>query len=398
MCLIVNFEPKYTISQELMDNFAKRNNDGYGFMWIQDNRLCHMKFGPDKMQDLYAMYQSVKDYSGFLHLRMRTHGNINQDMAHPFNCGFGIYMMHNGVLDDKGEDKSKSDTWNFVNNILNPLFKQSKNPHRLIRSTAFSDLIHKYLGYSNRVVIGDRGGWQLFNSNTWVTIKNEKTGCKGMLVSNSYAWNEDSFGRAVSGHLLPAPRSGGYYYGHVIQDAAKAVSVPSNSKIMEDDDDEDIFPISPRRHRRPQDMKQSVLYPAPNPRQVEEFLQAHFFTLGRAWYADAYGKVFKKRPDGGLDRRADLDESEQFWDTFDADLILSYGEWISEKQNLDIDTTRNTHILPVGTKEDKPKPSQLVLNWANKSPDQIKEDLAKFPDQAADAIVALTHEPIHQVQ
>src|SRR5574343_1935068 len=171
MCLIIHLKPEFNISKELMDNFANRNTVGFGMMWIQDNRLCHMKFGPDMMKDLYAMYKSVKPYEGFIHLRMRTHGNTNQEMAHPFNCGYGIYLMHNGVISDStGEDKSKSDTWYFVSNILMPLFKMSKNPHKLIRSMAFSDLIHKYLGYNNRVVIGDRGGYMIYNEKAWHTI------------------------------------------------------------------------------------------------------------------------------------------------------------------------------------------------------------------------------------
>lgn len=381
MCLIINFQPKYNISKALMDNFAKRNNDGFGMMWIQDNRLCHMKFGPDKMQDLYAMYESVKAYEGFIHLRMRTHGATNQDMAHPFNCGFGIYMMHNGVISDStGEDKSKSDTWYFVNNILTPLFKMSKNPHKLIRSLAFSDLIHKYLGYSNRVVIGDRGGWQIFNSNSWHVIDNVATEVKGMLVSNTYAW-DTNFGKTYTYSLPSPPPARNKNYG----------------LIQNDDEDDDVFPTT-RRHRTRHTTQTAnhVLYPAARKEEMEEFLKAHFFPLGRDFYADAYGKVYKKRKDMGVDRRSDLDDNDQFWNSFENEQLEALGRWMADANDLEYDT------LPVPPKGDKaaptPKASQLVLNWQNKSAEQIKEDIKNHPDQAAEAIVALTHEPVHQVQ
>lgn len=323
MCLIINIQPKFSISKELMDNFAKRNNDGFGMMWIQDNRLCHMKFGPDKMQDLFSMYESIKAYEGFIHLRMRTHGHTNQEMAHPFNCGYGIYLMHNGVISDStGDDKSKSDTWYFVNNILIPLFKMSKNPHKLIRSLAFSDLIHKYLGYSNRVVIGDRGGWMMFNSKTWYTISEEKTGCKGMLVSNTYAWDENAY--------KPRRDYGHNYTVHSSNERWKN----RNYGLMEDDEIEYIPPPPPKT------TQSSFHIPGPSPASVAEFLEAHFYNLGRNWYADAYGKVYKKRLDNGLDRRADLDEDEQFWNTFSHDMVMAYGEWMSDKHNLDLDTSK----------------------------------------------------------
>jgi hypothetical protein len=380
MCLIVNFEPKYNISKELMDNFAKRNNDGFGLMWIQDNRLCHMKFGPDKMDQLYAMYESVKAYSGFLHLRMRTHGDTNQDMAHPFNCGFGIYMMHNGVLDAKGEDKSKSDTWYFVNQVLNPLFKNSKNPHKLFRSSAFSDLIHKYLGYNNRVVIGDRGGWQIFNSNSWYEIKEEVTGCKGMLVSNTYAWSE------------PTPKKSGVvvggYYGHHQQRLASPAA--SNARLFPEIDDEDDYGTLYGRHvveRKPEP-------PKPSSKVVQDYIAKHFFFLSPIWCANAWGKVFKKEPEGGLTRHSELDENDKFWNIFDKDKLAEYGEWMAEQHNLELDTSKTM----ASARKRKPKASQLVLNWQNKSPDQIKDDMIQYPDVAAEAIVALTHEPVKSVQ
>lgn len=391
MCLIVNFQPKFNISRPLMDNFAKRNNDGFGMMWIQDNRLCHMKFGPDKMQDLYAMYESVKAYEGFLHLRMRTHGATNQDMAHPFNCGFGIYMMHNGVLDAKGEDLTKSDTWYFVNNVLSPLFKMSRNPHKLIRSMAFSDLIHKYLGFNNRVVIGDRGGWQIFNSNSWHVIDNIATEVKGMLVSNTYAW-DTQFGKTYT-YNLPSPPPARHW--------PKATN--QNYGLIQDDDDEDadVFPsetaVTRRKRVASTQTANHVLYPAARKEEIEEFLKAHFFPMGRDFYADAYGKVYKKRKDHGVDRRSDLDDNEQFWNSFTNEQLELLGRWMADANDLEYDTLpvgKDTTNSPTAT----PRASQLVLNWQNKSADQIKEDLKQHPDQAAEAIVALTHEPIHQVQ
>jgi hypothetical protein len=386
MCLIINFKPEQPISAELMEVFAKRNNDGFGIMWIQDNRLCHIKYGPDKMEMLWPTYENLKAYEGFIHLRMRTHGDTNQEMAHPFNCGYGIYMMHNGILDVTGEDKSKSDTWHFVKRIVQPLFEQSRNPHKLFRSQAFADLLHKYMGTNNRIVIGDRGGFMLFNPNAWYTIKNENTKAVGLLVSNQYAWSETAFDPKKETNY----NYNSQYYGH------------SRSLLEDESDDDEYFGVAMGSSRKR--MGKHLTY-----NQTNSWLGKHFFNLGKDWWGDRFCHIYKARVLGGIDRRADLDESEQFWNQFDSEVLQDYADWITEKEDADnypltkkaIEDIkkRQEEKFPKKSKEVvKPEPSasQLILNWANKSPEQIKKDMENFPEKAAEAVVALTHEPVKQ--
>lgn len=347
MCLIVNFKPEFDISEDLMKHFAVRNNDGFGIMWIQDNRLCHEKYGPDKMEFLYPLYQNLKQYEGYIHLRMRTHGATNQEMAHPFNCGFGIYLMHNGVLDSKGDDTSKSDTWHFVNNIVSPLFRMSKNPHKLIRSAAFSDLVHKYIGFSNRIVIGDRGGFIRFNESSWHKVSNEYTGVKGMLVSNQYAWSADGYGKPVPEKKLPN------YYGH---------RYTYNMYSSDNDEDEHenlVWGFHDPRKRK----ANTHLFPTITGESLDKALESHFFHLRSCWYGDSQARIYKRRPDSGLDRRSDLDEDNQFWNSMEQQVMENYSNWLFVKNN-------NTHpsSWKHPKKEDKPVPnsSQLNLNLGEK--------------------------------
>lgn len=172
-----------------------RNDDGYGFMWVQDNKIHGLKKSGGTIDELYDKYQELKEFNPFIHLRMRTHGEINDENAHPYFCGYGIWLMHNGVIHHssiKQQDK-KSDTWQFVDNVLNPLFKNSKNPHQLIRSDMFRNVVEHFLGSGNRVVIGDRGGFVLMNEKTWYTVPEYVPGIGGILVSNSYAWSPENF-------------------------------------------------------------------------------------------------------------------------------------------------------------------------------------------------------------
>ena len=195
MCLIIRCEKEKEITKEIMKGMYARNDDGYGFMWVQDNKIHGLKKSGGNIDELYDKYQELKEYNPFIHLRMRTHGEINDENAHPYFCGYGIWLMHNGVIHHssiKQQDK-KSDTWQFVDNVLNPLFKNSKNPHQLIRSDMFRNVVEHFLGSGNRVVIGDRGGFVLMNEKTWYTVPEYVPGLEGLLVSNSYAWSPDSY-------------------------------------------------------------------------------------------------------------------------------------------------------------------------------------------------------------
>lgn len=202
MCLIIRCEQDKELKLHHFKNMYRRNDDGYGFMWVQDNAINGLKRSDATVDELYEKYKELKEFNPVIHLRMRTHGKVNEENAHPYYCGYGIWLMHNGVLHHPSitSNHDMSDTWQFIEQTLNPLFKQTKNPHVLIRTEAFKHLMEGFIGSGNRVVLGDRGGFVYFNENTWFKVPDDIEDIGGLLVSNTYAWDVNEFKKKASNH------------------------------------------------------------------------------------------------------------------------------------------------------------------------------------------------------
>ncbi len=193
MCLIIETRKEILIPDRVMADMYARNSDGYGLMYIKDGAVVGEKYQGKTVTELYDRYLELREFEPYIHLRMKTHGDINEGQSHPFDCGHGIWMMHNGVMDTQGEDKSKSDTWYFANEYLKPIFDNAKNPEELLNNSAFQAFITRFIGGNNRVVLmGPNTPGLRFNNSAWHRITNEETECVGMVVSNTYAWSMHS--------------------------------------------------------------------------------------------------------------------------------------------------------------------------------------------------------------
>lgn len=195
MCLIIRCDKNKPLAFKHLRNMYRRNDDGYGFMWIQNNAIHGLKVANANVNDLWNKYQELKEYDPVIHLRMRTHGGVNEENSHPYYCGYGIWMMHNGILHHStiSASHAMSDTWQFIEQVLKPLFAQAKNPHTLIRTLAFKHLVEEFIGAGNRIVLGDRGGFIYFNEKTWYTVPEDIEEINGIIVSNTYAWDVGEF-------------------------------------------------------------------------------------------------------------------------------------------------------------------------------------------------------------
>jgi hypothetical protein len=214
MCLIIECKKDIPISRELMDEFVGRNNDGFGLMYVKDNKLETEKYFDGTPDQLWERYEATKEYEPVIHLRMKTHGLIDHTNTHPYYCIHGIWLMHNGVLSiGNSSDTNKSDTWHFIDKVINPILRWAKNPHDVIRSSDFKRLINGLIGGTNRIVMGDRGGFIYFNETAWNTITNENTKAKGLRVSNAYAWNESFANPKAKVTHIPYGASGKNHYG-----------------------------------------------------------------------------------------------------------------------------------------------------------------------------------------
>lgn len=193
MCLIIQTQNTKPLSKELLEHMQDKNDDGWGMMWVRNNHIRTYK--SHDRQGCWEKYEELKEFDPIIHLRWRTHGDISHDNTHPFYCGYGIYLMHNGVVNVNEKDNTKSDTWHMVEYFLKPLFAKTPNPHILIRSKEFIKEFEKRIGMGNRVIIGDRGGYVIYNKHLWHSVTNENTKITGTLVSNTYAWDAWLYGK-----------------------------------------------------------------------------------------------------------------------------------------------------------------------------------------------------------
>jgi len=187
MCLIIEKRRHDKVPQVLIDSAWARNHDGYGIMYIYNNRVVVHK--GNKRRQLMHDLSLLRDKEAYIHLRMATHGKKDIINTHPFNCGQGVYLMHNGIVDaDTSLDDNMSDTWHMVQQVFVPLLKEVSNPISTLRAPWFLELLAGYLGASNRVVLMHKHGVVVCPDNNWYTIQNLGS-CKGMRVSNTYAWD-----------------------------------------------------------------------------------------------------------------------------------------------------------------------------------------------------------------
>lgn len=187
MCLIITAPAGVTVEDEWLRDFYQRNNDGYGFMYAHDNQL-HVLKRLGTAEQFIADWRSLEQYDRAVHLRMRTHGDIDLVNCHPYwvtgydnDSELPLAMMHNGILASGNDvDPTKSDTWHYINDVLKPLL--AKYPH-LIQDPVFQRLVEEHIDSNNRFVFLDSLG-------RMVTLNyGEGVLWEGMWLSNTYAWS-----------------------------------------------------------------------------------------------------------------------------------------------------------------------------------------------------------------
>ena len=166
MCIIVHRPPDVNISYDKLENCWDNNDDGAGLMWARNKRICVQK-GIMEFKNFIKHYEAApKNVDIFLHFRIRTHGLASKEMTHPHKINKGIWMMHNGVINNLGND-IESDSHHFAQ-MLKPL-----SAYDLIQDS-FSELIGKLIGSYNKIVIlNNSGKFSIINKGEW----KEHEGC-----------------------------------------------------------------------------------------------------------------------------------------------------------------------------------------------------------------------------
>lgn len=188
MCLLIHKPAATTFTDEELRDFYKRNNDGFGFMYPKEGRL-HIYKQVAPVESFIAAFREREDKEMFIHLRMRTHGDVDIHNCHPYPVltreegkALGpVWLMHNGVLSSGNDkDKSKSDTWHYINDVLRPILLP--NPVLLL-VPEFQRLLAKDIGAANKFALATANGDFI------ILNKSSGTEHKEAWFSNTYAWS-----------------------------------------------------------------------------------------------------------------------------------------------------------------------------------------------------------------
>ena len=187
MCLLItgsaaNITSTLLNTKGLIDDIFSSNPDGLGVMYINKHGLAIRKVLPASADAARQFIQTLPtdDRQMALHWRWKTHGDINLDNCHPYDIQPGISaMMHNGVLKTgNAKDKSKSDTWHFVNDFL-----KNSAPDTL-HDPAFLYFLGSYIGDNRFAIMSEDGRLSVVNKGQGVSHKD-------VWFSNTYAWSPE---------------------------------------------------------------------------------------------------------------------------------------------------------------------------------------------------------------
>lgn len=208
MCLL-GIVPKKSERQETttawLRDVYERNSDGFGFAWSTPSGGVHTFKSIGKFREFKKAWREMERHSGefAFHLRMRTHGPVTKEMAHPYPIGeTGMHLMHNGVLAcGNAGDRTKSDTWHYINDIVLPLYNQVGEG---IFSPILLDMMGDAIGNNRFVIVDKQGKLHVVNKHQGVTWN-------GMWLSNTYAWSASKFGYYSSRSKAMTPIGGNVF-------------------------------------------------------------------------------------------------------------------------------------------------------------------------------------------
>ena len=186
MCILVHQPAGLNLSRELILDFIDYNPDGFGAMFANDGKIEVVKTLA-KAEEIIQIYNEViAGKEAIIHLRMKTHGDIDLDNCHPYRITDDIWLAHNGILSEGNPViKAKSDTWHYIEYVLRPILEA--------RPELFEDPdFIEYLG----VMIGSSNKFGMLRSDGMVQVVNRDEGVEHQDIwfSNTYAWSPEKFG------------------------------------------------------------------------------------------------------------------------------------------------------------------------------------------------------------
>lgn len=159
MCVIVA-KPKgvdFPSIETLLDCW-ETNPDGAGIMWNEGDTV-RIEKGFMNWQHFLNRFLRIKDTVNIdetavvMHFRIATHGEVSRECCHPFPLSndlnelrrckthASVGVAHNGVISGRSTNAKKSDTMDYIMNVLYPLYDElddfmwRKNIKNVIKDT-----------------------------------------------------------------------------------------------------------------------------------------------------------------------------------------------------------------------------------------------------------------------
>lgn len=194
MCLLIQQPAGCTFSKIELNDFIRRNPDGYGYARAERGHIIWGKMVADADTIIADYYRHMAGKSGMIHFRMATHGQTDEANAHPFEVTPEIVLAHNGILSSGNPfSDDESDTAHFVKYIVRPIALSTPD---LLFTPEWGEMVGNLIGKSNKLTIQHADGRSaIINSSGGVLHK-------GAWMSNTYAWSNST--NAYAGQIPEA--------------------------------------------------------------------------------------------------------------------------------------------------------------------------------------------------
>lgn len=186
MCQILYVPPKGYFPWEHLDVIYENNSDGFGMMWVDDNRVKHIK-GVFSYEEIRFMIKDGPKTGVGYHFRYATRGIVDEDNSHPFMISDDIGMMHNGTISKLKTLQTVSDTAQFAKACV-ALYNEYGSEY--IFSNTFLQAAEELVGENNRILfmgINPETGKRrvrFLNQNKWTKMIR---GNREVMMSNTYS-------------------------------------------------------------------------------------------------------------------------------------------------------------------------------------------------------------------
>lgn len=210
MCNISILKKNQMFSTTQVENVCFNNWHSYGLVIKKDGKLEVIKKVPESGEidpkEVYDLLSKYKDYERILHVRHNTAGITDLENCHPFEIYKDkkrhVEFMHNGTLHNfkskkynpktgqmDDDDSGPSDTRNYVENVLLPIFKGSDFGNG--KGDIESGLLRRILspdwpissGFNRGILISNNQNSMLLGS--WTTV-NDTAGEKIVTSNDDY--------------------------------------------------------------------------------------------------------------------------------------------------------------------------------------------------------------------